>query len=174
LPIGADGSSRKKKDWWYTCLKHSLNNTLPSHGLKGKTPNNKRKWDDQFRSALEEHFEQLKSEAEPISTGVVRELTGETTLRDADCEVDYLPSHVSKRSCYGRFCLERGWMITSTNKGVAKAEPMIGREQQDIPSLTAYMSFWNKYHENLKVTTNQRYAWKLRQGLQSVEISTVL
>jgi hypothetical protein len=93
----------------------------------------------------------MKEEAEPIATGVVRELSGETTLRDADCDVDYLPPHVSKRSCYGRFCLNRGWLITSTNKGVAKSEPLIGREQQEIPSLTAYMSFWDKHYKNLKV-----------------------
>jgi hypothetical protein len=43
----------------------------------------------------------LKLESEPIATGVVRELTGETNLRDED-DADYLPPSVSKRSCYGQ------------------------------------------------------------------------
>jgi hypothetical protein len=61
----------------------------------------------------------LKQESGPIATGVVRELTGETNLRDAD-DADYLPRSVFKRSCYGRFCLERGWRVTSTNNGTTR------------------------------------------------------
>jgi hypothetical protein len=51
----------------------------------------------------------LKQEVEPIATCVVRELTGETNLRDDD------DAEVSPNSCYGRFCLGRGWRVTSTN-----------------------------------------------------------
>jgi hypothetical protein len=95
----------KKKNWWYVCRQHALNNTVPSHPSKVKTPNNKRKWNEVYHDALKDHFEQLKKEVEPTASGVKRDINGETTLQ---YDVDYLPPNVSKRSCYGRFCLERG------------------------------------------------------------------
>jgi hypothetical protein len=73
----------KGKKWRYKCRNHAISNTLPSHGLKGRVPNNKRKWNDLYEVALEQHFEQLVKEAEPTAVGLVRELTGETSLRNA-------------------------------------------------------------------------------------------
>jgi hypothetical protein len=140
----------KRRRWWFVCREHAKNNTLPSHALKGRTPNNKRKWNTLFEEDLKTHFEQLKQEAEPVATGVVRELTGETNLRDA-VDADYFPPSVSKRSCYGRFCLERGWRISSSNKGTIQKTPIEGLDQQEIPSLTSYNSFWEKHYDKLKV-----------------------
>jgi hypothetical protein len=92
----------------------------------------------------------LKQEAEPIATCVVRELTGETNLRDDD-DADYLPPSVSKRSCYGRFCLGRGWRVTSTNNGTILKSPIEGMDQQQVPSITSYKSYWEKHYNKLKV-----------------------
>jgi hypothetical protein len=61
-----------------------LNNTLPSDAFKGRTPNNKRRWNDICHEALIGHFEDLKREAKPIATGVVRDITEELSLRDTD------------------------------------------------------------------------------------------
>jgi hypothetical protein len=120
----------KRRRWWFVCLDHAKNNTLPSHALKGRIPNNKRKWNTLFEEDLKNHFEQLKQEAEPIATGVVRESTGETNLRDAD-DADYLPPSVSRRSCYGHFCLERGWRVSSSNKGTIQKTPVEGMDQKE-------------------------------------------
>jgi hypothetical protein len=68
--------------------------------------NRKRGFQEAFDKNLEEHFECLKKEAEPIATRYVRETTGETTLRDKDDYLLFLPSYYSVRSCYAKFCLE--------------------------------------------------------------------
>jgi hypothetical protein len=72
----------KRRRWRFVCREHAKNNTVPSHALKGRTPYSKRKWNTLLEEDLKTHFDQLKQEAEPIATGVVRELTGETNLRD--------------------------------------------------------------------------------------------
>lgn len=142
------GRGRK---WWYACRKHAMANTFPKHALKGREPNNKRKWNQDFDEDLAEHFESLRKEAEPFATSFVREKTGETTLRDANEKLEMLPPSLSKRSCYARFCLERGWKIFQTNKGNIKKEAVEGRTQQTTPSLASYCAFWLKRYPNLKV-----------------------
>jgi hypothetical protein len=72
------------KEWWLTCIKHCLNNTVPDFKLKGRKPNNKRRWDEMYFDSLVEHFEELRKEAVPMATRFVREKTGETTTRDAN------------------------------------------------------------------------------------------
>lgn len=73
--------------WWNDCGKHYRRNTLPQHKLTGKASNRKRKFLEQYEDDLIDHFEELKREAEPIATRYVREVTGETTLRDAEEDV---------------------------------------------------------------------------------------
>jgi hypothetical protein len=42
----------KRRRWWFVCLDYAKDNTLPSHALKGRTPNNKRKWQTLFEEDL--------------------------------------------------------------------------------------------------------------------------
>lgn len=141
----------KGRRWWNTCKEHADRNTLPSHKSKGKISNNKRKFNTGYAQALKDHFELLKKEAEPVATGWVREKTGETTLRDANDEVLYLPPSMTKRGCYAKFCLERGVLIKTTNKGNPKQTPIDGVTSLPCPSWTAYRSFWDKHYKLLKV-----------------------
>jgi hypothetical protein len=44
-------------------------------------------------------------------------MNGETTLRDSDDTMLYLPSYFTQRNCYAKFCLEkRGMKVTTNNK----------------------------------------------------------
>jgi hypothetical protein len=91
---------------WNSCVDSHKKGTLPGHKLAGMPSNRKRGFQEAFDKNLEEHFECLKKEAEPIATRYVRETTGETTLRDKDDYLLFLPSYYSVRSCYAKFCLE--------------------------------------------------------------------
>jgi hypothetical protein len=90
------------KEWWLTCIKHGLNNTVPDFKLKGRKPNNKRRWDEMYFDSLVEDFEELRKEAIPKATRFVREKTGETTTRDAKDKVECIASDLSERQCYAK------------------------------------------------------------------------
>ena len=55
-------------------------------------------------------FNELKQEALPFATRIIREETGATT-RDDDPDELVLPPHVSKHHCFARWCYLRGWII---------------------------------------------------------------
>ncbi len=79
---------------WTTVTSHCRNHTMPSHKLKGRLPNNKRKWNDLFESDLMiDHFEELRKESGPIATRFVQEQTGELSERDTNDEAEYLSPH---------------------------------------------------------------------------------
>ncbi|KAG7348931.1 hypothetical protein IV203_011528 [Nitzschia inconspicua] len=69
--------------------------------------NKKRKFLEDFEKTLEEHLEELQREAEPIATRYVREVTGETTLRDGDGGLIYLPPFFTVRKCYANYCYQK-------------------------------------------------------------------
>jgi hypothetical protein len=54
--------------WWKNCLDHNDNMTRPMHKLTGKFGNKKRSFLLMYESDLDDHFEELKKEAEPIAT----------------------------------------------------------------------------------------------------------
>ena len=138
--------------WWRDCVTHHKNMTLPQHKLTGKVSNKRRKFLADFEDDLEKHFQQLEKEAEPIATRYVREVTGETTLRDNDDTMMYLPSYYTQRNCYAKFCLEeRGMRISTTNKGAVKATPVTEGVERTIPSWSAYCTHWQQHYPKLKV-----------------------
>jgi hypothetical protein len=83
----------KGKRFWYSCCRYHETNTIPKHQLTGKPSNKKRKFLEDYEEELMDHLEELKREAEPIATRYVRELTGETTLRDCQDDLLYLPPY---------------------------------------------------------------------------------
>jgi hypothetical protein len=108
-----------------------------------------------YESDLDDHFEELKKEAEPIATRYVREMTGETTLRDTQ-DILFLPSYFTVRGCYAKFCLEkRGVRITTTNKGTVKKHPQPAIDGEDatndVPSWQSYCEYWKRHYSDLKV-----------------------
>jgi hypothetical protein len=51
--------------WWNAITSHCKTHTLPSHKLKGRVSNIKRKWNDMFGSSLVDHFlEELRKESQ--------------------------------------------------------------------------------------------------------------
>ena len=70
----------------------------------------------EVKDDIHEFFHEMKQFATPTATRVVREETG-TGLRDGEENNVELPTFWSKRSVYGRFCFERGYVITSTHRG---------------------------------------------------------
>ena len=143
----------KGRDWWKSCVDHHKSMTLPNHKLTGKISNKKRKFLGDFQEQLEEHFEELQREAEPIATRYVREVTGETSLRDDQDDLLFLPPYLTVRGCYAKFCFEkRGVKITTTNKGNVKKAAAAGEgEPKSVPSWQAYVKYWKEKHPLLKV-----------------------
>jgi hypothetical protein len=143
---------KKGYKWWKSCATHNRNMTVPSHKLTGQMSNKKRKFLVDYKEDLESHFGELVKEAEPIATRYVREVTGETTLRDNDDSMLYLPSFFTQRNCYAKFCLEkRGMKVTTNNKGTVKLEPAVAGEVKRVPSWSAYSTYWHTNYPKLKV-----------------------
>ncbi|KAG7353955.1 hypothetical protein IV203_003311 [Nitzschia inconspicua] len=100
--------------------------------------------------SLKKHFAELVREAEPIATRYVRELTGETALRDGEDDLVYLPPTFSVRGCYAKFCHdEKGMIVTTNNKGTVSVAPAAsaGSSEEEVvdvavPSLTSYCNYW--------------------------------
>jgi len=138
--------------WWKDCVDHNKNMTLPMHKLTGKMSNKRRSFLSNFEEDLIDHFEELKLEAEPIATRYVREVTGETTLRDKDDTALFLPSFFTQRNCYAKFCLEKcGMKISTTYTGTVLKTPVVTGEQRPSPSWAAYCTFWKDRYPTLKV-----------------------
>ncbi|KAG7358348.1 hypothetical protein IV203_014936 [Nitzschia inconspicua] len=162
--------------FWKKCVQHHEMGLFPTHGNCGETPNNKKRFMEDHKKHLEKHFAELLREAEPIATRYVRELTGETTLRDAEDDLVYLPPTFTVRGCYAKFCHdEKGVIVTANNKGtvsVARADSCDGSEEEvvdiKVPSLTSYCNYWKCCHPNLKVRKPTEdicnYCYKIYNG----------
>lgn len=154
---------------WETCEFHARTNSQPCHLSKGKLPNNKVKWDSNFAAPLHRHFEYLiRNESGPLATRTVREQTGQQTMRDTNDKVVYLSPSLTKRKSYERFCYETGWMIRVNNQGALESKverypgvpshelPVLGpcglSFCPEIPSWTAYRTFWANHYPFLKVS----------------------
>ncbi len=168
-----------RSKWWITVTNHCNYHTLPSHKLKGRVANNKRKWNDMFESDLIDH----RKEAGPIATQFVREFTGELSERDdTNKEAEYLSPHWSKRQCYYKFCASMGVEVKSNSKGNVLMLMMPRAEENKVenndddddssststtigelgdnlqasacvpPSWKSYRRFWSTNYPNLKVS----------------------
>jgi len=71
---------------------------------------NKGKANLEIYDSLHIFFSELKQEALPFATRIIRDETG-TTTRDDDPDDLVLPPHISKHSCYARWCYLRGWKV---------------------------------------------------------------
>lgn len=167
---------KKGVRFWTSCKKHFDQNTIPNHALAGKPPNKQRKFLQVYEAALIDHFDELKKEAEPIATRYVRESTGELTVRDTDEALVFLPSFLTVRSCYAKFCLEkRAAKVSTNNKGkvtVVRADGGAG-EVPTVPAWSAYCSYWKRHYPMMKVRRptedicNYCYRWTLRHKFRT-------
>lgn len=71
---------------------------------------NKGKANAEIYDSLHIFFTELKLEALPFATRIIRDETG-TTTRDDDPDDLVLPPHISKHSCFARWCYLRGWKV---------------------------------------------------------------
>jgi hypothetical protein len=134
---------------WLSCSKALKNGRIPEHGLKGRPSNRATPFENEVKEDLAEFFEVIKNYAEPpIATTYVQEMTG-TTERDADTEKLLLPPYWTKRSLYGRFCLERGWKIATNAKGTNTVEERIDADWADEWDRLPICS-WRQFHRYWK------------------------
>ena len=91
---------------------------VKEHGLKNKPCNrfvNKQMDRMDLHLALHSFFVLLKDEAETHATRVIREASG-VQLRDEEIDTVELPSSLSKRQIYYKFCFQRGYIVKSDAK----------------------------------------------------------
>eukprot|EP00536_Pseudo-nitzschia_multiseries_P005712 jgi/Psemu1/13278/gm1.13278_g len=129
-------------DWgcrkWETCLKNLEDNTTPTHGLKGKRPNNTQQFDDSdIVEDLADFFNDLKELGQPQSTRIMRVETG-VGLRDGEEGVVELPPSYSKRSLYYRFCYDHGWTV---------------RLKKNSNSVLEVTPYWDTNFANIKIVS---------------------
>ena len=142
---------------WKTCTNAVKKNILPVHGNKGKITGKAKRFRDDVADDLHEFFHQMEQFATPQATRFVREETG-AGLRDGEEGVLELPSSWSKRSVYGRFCFERGIVVTSTHTGnILKAERSDPgwdpNNKKPICSWWAFLKFWEKEYKNIRIAS---------------------
>ncbi|KAG7361881.1 hypothetical protein IV203_025547 [Nitzschia inconspicua] len=143
----------KGRDFWMTCVRHHKEGTYPEHKNVCRMSNKKRQFLQTYEKELDEHFEELKREAEPIATRYVREVTGESTLRDGEDNMLYLPPFMTMRRCYGNFCLDkRGMRVITTNNGNTSFVPATPNgETKRVPSWSGYCTYWKDNYRNLRI-----------------------
>ncbi len=143
------------KKRWGASAKHALANTFPVHGLKGKTSNFNAGKKARLDSPLRDFFAKLHEEAEVPATRLVRELTG-TGLRAGEEERTELPTHMTKRGLYTKFCWEQGWKLVADAKGKYTAKPRPpdtafpeGSERKERMAWSTFLNYWKENYPNL-------------------------
>ena len=113
-------------------------------------------------------FTELKQEALPFATRIIREETG-TTTRDDDPDDLVLPPHISKHQCYARWCYSRGWKVEKLSsaktqyKPVSEYAPRPHDDDDDVPlwpqgsvslrviSWPPFLSYWQRKFPYIKI-----------------------
>eukprot|EP00536_Pseudo-nitzschia_multiseries_P019496 jgi/Psemu1/61028/gm1.61028_g len=148
-------------DWgrrkWETCYRNLEDNTTPTHGLKGKRPNNTIEFDDStIVEDLVNFFDELKELGQPQSTRIMRVETG-VGLRDGEEGVVELPPSFSKRSIYYRFCHDRGWTVKlkKNSNSVLEVTPveLFEGDRKIICSWPYFLKYWDTNFPNIKIVS---------------------
>jgi len=134
---------------WETCQKAVKMNIIPCHGNRYKRSGRGKQFDEEIRDDLIAYLEDLKSQAEPRSTRVVRDFVGETTLRDTDEDVVYLSVGYSKRMLYLAFCEGRGYTLKTSPKGYEVID--IRDDALLIPCWRRFCTFWKANYPKLRI-----------------------
>ena len=142
---------------WKTCSLAVLQNRLPEHGNKGKLCGPARHFAVEVKQDLHAFFNEIKQFGSPKSTRFVREETG-TGLRDDEENLLELPVCWSKRNVYGRFCYERGVIITTTAGGNEIKTEKSDKEwdptnKKRICSWPTFLTFWAENYPLIRIGT---------------------
>jgi hypothetical protein len=145
-------------------------NALKPDGKKGRTgtDSNKGKYYIEIYDSLHDFFVELEKEGLQFSTRIIREETG-TTTRDDNPEELVLPPHISKRSCYGRWCYSRGWNLVKKSSAKTTYAPVkeyegrpndddaevplwpTGSVQDPVVTWPTFLNYWKKNFGHLKI-----------------------
>ena len=140
---------------------------------KGKTgeQSSRGKQNIEVYNSLKTFFTELKKEALPFATRIVREKTG-TTTRDDNPDDLVLAPHVSKHSIYARWCYSRGWKVTKKSSAKSTYHPVkdyekreyddeddddglalwpTGSEYMRVVSWPCFLNYWAVHFSMLKV-----------------------
>ena len=142
--------------WFNTCRAFVKEGVMPTHGLAGKASNRKRKFLAEEEADLVSFMDNLKEFAEPSATRFVREVTGQIEIRDTDDEALYLGSSWTKRDCYKRYCLGRGYNVETTSTGITKLIA-IDPEPDEVdkkPCIwwSTFHDYWKRNYPKLRVS----------------------
>lgn len=136
-------------------LKKDLENpgVIP-HGNINRMPSEKFR---EIATCLHKFFGDIREEAE-----IARE-ANHYSLREGEFDTVELPSTLTKRQLYARFCYERGWVVHSDNKGnLGKVKNYPVRPVSDdwpegsvpkkVPSRPFFENFWKDNYPNIKIS----------------------
>jgi len=109
------GAGKKKMEGVSKWMKANENKPLKGyeHGLIGRESNRAKAAKERACKFLQ-HLH--NTEREERATRFVRTIAGLTT-RDDNPDISELPSHMSKRRCWGRHCYKQGYVIKVDDKG---------------------------------------------------------
>jgi hypothetical protein len=149
------------KSRWGASAKHAAANTFPVHGLKGKTSNAYANKKARVNSDLMDFFEKLQDEAEVPATHLVREISGVGLRAAGEEEKIELPSYMTRRGLYRKFCWEQGWKLVSDVKGnytrtarLYDTEFPEGSERKEVGTWSSFDRYWKEKYPNLKIRAN--------------------
>eukprot|EP00536_Pseudo-nitzschia_multiseries_P007462 jgi/Psemu1/18018/gm1.18018_g len=119
-------------DWgrrkWETCCRNLEDNTTPTHGLKGKRPNNTIEFDDStIVEDLVNFFDELKELGQPQSTRIMQVETG-VGLRDGEEEPGADTTCCSTETSLKRYFLNKKKQLVDDGSEVVVAE----RETREV------------------------------------------
>lgn len=146
------------RDAWLTISKRASNGgVVPPHGNKGKPNGRKRKPTDPVIIKLKAFMTRIERLGEPCATRLVREETGETTVRDDEDNAVYLPMVYGKRSTYKLYCYKQGWSIQTNKSGnyVNKRWIGSGPPQNNIVSYKAFHNYWHDEFPHMKTSSKR-------------------
>ena len=151
----------------YSSIKKQIyESSLKPHGLTNRESNRFKNTQEKYNdinAGLKLYFDRLKNEhAEPHATRIVRESTG-VGLRAEEVDTVELPSAMTSRQLYSKFCFERGWSIQANAKGALpkiKDYPRRPFDDMDwpegsiakpVPSRGYFNAYWKKYYPKMRI-----------------------
>ena len=143
----------KKYKFYYRVGQHFNNKTLPISQQKNNANASKKIIARGEVDALDHYLRQVETLAEPSATRLVREATGNLTIRDNNDDTKYLPSNMSKRGCYRQYCEQRGKKVVTSHDGSCQLYPIDDAENvHNCISWYYFHTYWKKFFPQLKVS----------------------
>ena len=135
---------------WNTAIK-SGGKTDPRKGRTG-VQSSRGKHNLEVYESLHNFFLELKNEALPFATRIIREKT-RTTTRDDDPDSLVLAPHVSKHSIYARWCYSRGWKVSMKCSARTVYNPLKDYQMREYDDNSDGLALWPAGTEYMRVVS---------------------